>query len=101
MSIKGRHYNCSYILTTHKYNAVNRLIRNNAKFKLFFRITTTNELKSILEDGESYHVKQDKLAKMIDSNTGNHKSFLIEAGADGDLYYTIKEDGVIKKVNPK
>jgi hypothetical protein len=101
IAIKGRHYSCSYIITSHKYNVLNRLIRNNAEKKLFFRITTNNEVKSILDDSETYHVKQDKIGNMLDANTGSFKSFLIESDMDGDNYYVIKADGEIKRINPE
>jgi hypothetical protein len=98
MSIKGRHYNCSYILTSHKWNIVNRMIRTNCVNKIFFRITTNNELKSILEDNETYFVKQPELEEIIVNNTGAYKSLLIESDCDSDNYYKIQADGDIVKL---
>lgn len=101
IAVMGRHYSCGFIITSHKYNVLNRMIRNNVFQKLFFRITTNNEVISILKDSESYHVKQDKIAKMLDNNTGQFKSFLIESDIDHDNYYVIKADGDISKVKPE
>lgn len=99
MSIKGRHYNCSYILTSHKWNLVNRMIRTNATFKLFFRITTNSEFKSILDDNETFWFKQPELERMILDNTGDFKSLLIKSGRDKDEYFVIKVNGDIVKLD--
>ena len=99
MSIKGRHYLCSYILTSHKWNLVNRMIRTNATFKIFFRITTNSEFKSILDDSETFFVKQPQLENMILDNTGDYKSIMIQSAKDKDNYYLIKPSGEIKKLD--
>lgn len=100
LAIFGRHYNISYIITSHKYNIINRLIRNNAKIKLFFRIDNTGELNTILDDSESYFVKKDELDDMLDKNTGEFKSFVIKEGVDTKNYFGIKASGLIKKITP-
>ena len=100
LAIFGRHYNLSYIITSHKYNIINRLIRNNAKIKLFFRIDNTAELNTILDDSESYYVKKPELDEMLDLNTGNFNSFLIKEGIDNKQFYNINPSGQIKKLTP-
>lgn len=99
MSIKGRHYNCSYILTSHKWNVVNRMIRNNVKFKIFFNITIVNELESVLDDCSTTKVPKKKLLNMLEDNTGEHEAFMIHNNKREVLYHVIKPNGDIKKLD--
>ena len=95
MAIKGRHFNISYIITTHKYNSVNTLIRTNATKKIFFKINQKRELDTIKEENSTVDVTEEDIESMLNMCTGDYASLLIENGAHDDDYSCISKTGKI------
>ena len=93
LAIKGRHYNLSYIITTHKYRALNRLIRNNAGTKIFFRINSPPEYKSVVDELISQDATKQQIEEMIDNSTGDFKAFVVQHGANTDIHSVITAEG--------
>ena len=89
LAFKGRHSNISYILTTHKWNCLNTLIRGNLETKMFFRITNEKEIESFIADNKPYNIPKDDFLEMLDSSTGDYKCFVIKSGKNSDDYYRI------------
>lgn len=100
LATRARHFNISYIITTHKYKALNSLIRNNAKQQIFFKITTALELNSISEEIATVETPPDIIKKMLHVCTGSHKAFYILKGVEGDDYFCLLSDGKVKPVFP-
>ena len=93
LAIKSRHYNISYVITSHKYRALNRLIRNNARIKIFFRINSPPEFKSVVEELISQDADQKIIEQMINDSTGDFKAFVVEHGANTDIHSVILAEG--------
>jgi hypothetical protein len=100
LATRARHFNISYIITTHKYKALNSLLRNNAKQQIFFKITTNLELNSIADELATVETPPKSIKKMLHVATGNHKAFYISKGSEEDNYFTLLANGTIKPVYP-
>jgi hypothetical protein len=98
LAIFARHYDISYILTSHKFNAMNRLIRNNATSKIFFKVNSIPEMKTITDENATADVSTDDLQGILERNTGDHNSLLIQNGPDDDDYYRITNKGKLVKL---
>jgi len=95
LSIFARHYNLSYIVTSHKFRALNTLMRNNATTKIFFKVNSNPEMNAIKEELGTANVSPDNLEDAIRGNTGKYKAFMIQVGPDDDAYYRIEASGKI------
>lgn len=97
LATSGRHYNISYIVVSHKYKAINPLIRNNSD-KIFFKPRTVLELNSVADDITTADIDISTIKKMLAVCTSNHKSFYILRGREEDFYYCLLKGGGIKPV---
>lgn len=95
LTIFARHYNISYIVTSHKFNALNTLMRGNATTKILFKVNSNKEMEAIKEDLSTANVSPDNLEAAVRQNTGLYRSFMIQAGPDDDAYYRIEANGKI------
>jgi len=100
LATRARHFNISYIITTHKYKALNSLLRNNARQQIFFKITTALELNSVADEVATVDAPSQTIKKMLHVCTGKHKAFLVTKGAEEDNYYCLLANGTIKPVYP-
>jgi hypothetical protein len=78
LGIKARHYNISYIITTHKYRSLNRLIRNNATTKIFFKINSPPEKTTIVDELITANVDKEHIEELLEDCTGEYKSFMVQ-----------------------
>ena len=101
LAIYARHYDISYITTSHKFRALNRMMRNNATSKIFFKINSVPELNAVTDENATANVSTDMLAKIVNQNTGDYNSFFIQNGPDDDDYYRIAKSGKIIKLENK
>lgn len=53
LATKARHYSCSFIFTSQKYNAIQPIIRNNTDEFIFFRVSNNQELKTIVDEQDN------------------------------------------------
>ena len=95
LAIRGRHANISYIITTHKYIALNRLIRNNARTKIFFKINSPPELKQVIDELISQEASKDRIEQMLLESTGDFKCFVCEHSANIDTHSVITAESDI------
>ena len=93
LGIFARHYNISYIITSHKFRALNRTLRNNATSKIFFKINSLPELSSVSDENATANITPEELETIINNNTGDYRSFLIQNGPDDDDYFRIEKTG--------
>jgi hypothetical protein len=98
LATRARHLNISYIITTHKYKALNSLLRNNAQQQIFFKVTTALELNSISDEIATVESTPNTMKKMLHACTGNHKAFFVSKGPEEDLYFCLLADGTISRV---
>ena len=98
LATRARHFNISYIITTHKYKALNSLLRNNAQQQIFFKVTTALELNSISDENATVETSPNTLKKMLNVCTGAHKAFFMSKGPEEDLYFCLLANGEIKRV---
>ena len=99
LAIFGRHYNISYIITSHKFRALNRMIRSNATTKIFFKVNSRPEVKAITDENATLHKSEDDIEDLLEKSTGDYKSFMIKNGKDDDDYYTIDKQGNVFNIN--
>lgn len=100
LATRARHFNISYIITTHKYKALNPLLRNNAQHQIFFKVTTSLELNSIADEIATVETSPNTIKKMLNVCTGSHKAFLVSKGAEDDEYFCLLANGLVKHVYP-
>jgi hypothetical protein len=98
LATRGRHFNISFIITSHKYKAFNSLLRNNATQQIFFKITTNLELNSISEEIATVETPPHVIKKLLRACTGSHKAFLVNKGAEEDNYFCLLPSGKFKQV---
>lgn len=98
LATRGRHLNISYIITTHKYKALNPLLRSNAQYQIFFKITTNLEMASITDEVATVDNPPHVIKKLLESCTGSHNALLIKKGGEDDSYFCLQSSGTIKQV---
>lgn len=70
----GRHFKCSTVVTTQKYNSINKLIRANADCLFLWRTENRGELSSIEDD---LTIDKDLFHTLYDFATEEPNSFLL------------------------
>ena len=100
LATRARHNDISYIITTHKYKALNPLLRNNALQQIFFKPRTTLELNSIVDEIATVDVPPQSIKNMLKVCTGSYKAFYVFGGGEEDTFFCILANGDIKYVFP-
>ena len=98
LATRARHYNISYIITTHKYKALNPLIRLNAQLQIFFRITSTLELNSIADEIANVDNPPNIIKKMLRRCTGKYNAMLVVKDVDDDIFLCLNNDGGVNAI---
>ena len=93
LATKGRHFNCSFIFTSQKYNAIPTVIRNNTDEIIFFRVSNNQELKTISEEYQSKDLTID-FEDLLYSQTKGYDYLLIVKGKQDSYYRGNKLDYV-------
>ena len=101
LAFRGRHCNISIIFISHKHNAISPIVRNNVRTKIYYRISNNRELKTMLEDNETFDLKGNHFNNMFNSNTGDFNAFCIDSNPNSDDYYQITNKGKLVKLIPE
>ena len=87
LATKGRHFNCSFIFTSQKYNSVPTIIRNNSDEIVFFKVSNNQELKTIVDEQNSTDLQNiGGFENLLIKNTNGY-DYLLSIKGKADKYY--------------
>lgn len=98
LTIKGRHYGISYIITSQSYKLLNPTIRTNSLIKVFFKVNNQTEMKKIVEENATRDINEVELEEIIDEYTKDYNYFIIKDGNDIEYFYGNSKGGFLKEL---